>query len=76
MGHDQLVALLGETFANGENDALAPWLSVDCVYQSDYANIRMTSRAEIISRMKQVYAQIDENGKICCRGEKPDGVCT
>ncbi len=55
-----LIEILGNAFAQGEADSLAPYLSDNCQYLSEYANKRFSYANEIIERMNSVYSQLNE----------------
>lgn len=63
MTNYDLIYLLGRAFADGEADALAPYLAKDCVYKSEYANNRFDSAEEIIKRLKHVFSSLDDTNR-------------
>lgn len=61
MNINELMALLGEAFAEGKIDDFAPFMAADCEYSSDYANRTMSGAEAIVTRMKAVNSNIDDS---------------
>ena len=55
------IQLLGEAFANGAIDDLAPYIAEECYYHSDYAQKTLRGRDEILKSMTVVYAERDSS---------------
>ena len=59
----ELIEILGQVFAKGGAGKLEGFLSDNCVYDSDYAGMRIKTPEAIIDRMNFVYSECPDNAR-------------